>query len=362
MIPKPEPPKQDRALHQAPKTGPKSALAGGGAFVPRISPWAHTVVPLESLQVAAAVGAPTTPAIPNTTKQAGTVRCGCIRMITPSRTTSMHPRDIMGTMGRKKSVFITGAAAGIGRATALSFARNGYLVGAYDVDEAGLASLAAEIGTTGATAVTGHLDVTDADETARRVTEFAEAAGHRLDVMINNAGILIAGNFEEIPVAAHHREIDVNTKGVVNGLHAAFPHLKSTPGSVVVNLASASAIYGQPELATYSATKFFVRAITEALDIEWSRHGIRVVAMWPLYVQTAMTDDIRTGTTDSLGIRLTAQDIADDIIKAVDPPLPRKLIHQVHFPVGRQAKAMAMGARFSPAWLTRLANKRLAGS
>ncbi len=268
----------------------------------------------------------------------------------------------MGTMGRKKSVFITGAAAGIGRATALSFARNGYLVGAYDVDEAGLASLAAEIGTTGATAVTGHLDVTDADETARRVTEFAEAAGHRLDVMINNAGILIAGNFEEIPVAAHHREIDVNTKGVVNGLHAAFPHLKSTPGSVVVNLASASAIYGQPELATYSATKFFVRAITEALDIEWSRHGIRVVAMWPLYVQTAMTDDIRTGTTDSLGIRLTAQDIADDIIKAVDPPLPRKLIHQVHFPVGRQAKAMAMGARFSPAWLTRLANKRLAGS
>jgi NADP-dependent 3-hydroxy acid dehydrogenase YdfG len=263
-------------------------------------------------------------------------------------------------MALQKAVFITGAAAGIGRATALSFANAGYVVGAYDVDESGLTSLAEEIERLGTRAVTGHVDVTDADETTHRVAEFAEAAGKRLDVMVNNAGILVAGRFEEIAVEAHHREIDVNTKGVINGLHAAFPHLKSTPGSVVVNLASASAIYGQAELATYSATKFFVRAITEALDVEWSRYGIRVVAMWPLYVRTAMTHDITTGTTDSLGIRLTAQDVADDIVMAVDPPLPRRLIHQVHYPVGRQAKAMALGARFSPAWLTRLVNKRLA--
>jgi NADP-dependent 3-hydroxy acid dehydrogenase YdfG len=265
-------------------------------------------------------------------------------------------------MNNKKSVFITGAAAGIGRATALSFARNGYTVGAYDIDEVGLKSLTSEFDQLGARIVTGHLDVTDADEMAQRVAEFAEAAGGRLDVMINNAGILLAGRFEDIAVKAHHKEIDVNTKGVVNGLHAAFPYLKSTPRSVVVNLSSASAIYGQAELANYSATKFFVRAITEALDIEWNRYGIRVVAMWPLYVQTAMTDDVKTGTTESLGIRLTAQDVADDIVKAVDPPWPRRLLHQVHFPVGTQAKTMAAAARFSPAWLTRLANKRLAHS
>jgi NADP-dependent 3-hydroxy acid dehydrogenase YdfG len=222
--------------------------------------------------------------------------------------------------------------------------------------------LADEIDQLGTTEVTGHLDVTDADEMAQRVAEFAEAAGGRLDVMINNAGILLAGRFEDIAVKAHHKEIDINTKGVVNGLHAAFPYLRSTPGSVVVNLSSASAIYGQSELANYSATKFFVRAITEALDIEWHRYGIRVVAMWPLYVQTAMTHDIKTGTTESLGIRLTAQDIADDIVKAVEPSWPRRLIHQVHFPVGSQANTMAIGARFSPAWLTRLATKRLAHS
>lgn len=264
--------------------------------------------------------------------------------------------------GDKKSVFITGAAAGIGRATALTFARKGFIVGGFDIDEVGLKSLADEIDQIGAEAIVGHLDVTDPDEMARRVGEFASAAGGRLDVMINNAGILRAGRFEEMDIGGHLKEIDINTKGVVNGLYAAFPYLRSTPNAVVVNLASASAIYGQPELANYSATKFFVRGITEALDLEWNRYGVRVIAMWPLYVQTGMLDNVKTGTTESLGIRLTAQDIADAIVAATEPSRLRRLIHQVHFPVGSQTKVLAAGSHFSPGWLTRLANKRLAHS
>lgn len=258
-----------------------------------------------------------------------------------------------------RAVFITGAAAGIGRATALTFARDGYTVGGYDIDEHGLKSLADEISTLGGGAVTGHLDVTDPDEMAQRVGEFATAAGDRLDVMINNAGILRTGRFGDIEISAQLKEIDINTKGVVNGLHAAFPYLRATPNSVVVNLASASAIYGQAELATYSATKFFVRGITEALDIEWGRYGIRVIAMWPLYVKTAMTENVKTGTTESLGIRLTAQDVADAIIAAVEPPFLRRVIHQVHFPVGSQTKVSALSARL-PFWSQRLINKRIA--
>ncbi|MDY6996395.1 MAG: SDR family oxidoreductase [Actinomycetota bacterium] len=260
----------------------------------------------------------------------------------------------------RKSVFITGAATGIGRATALNFARLGYFVGGYDIDEDGLRTLEEEIGALGGTGSVGHLDVTDPDEMSARISEFVAAAGGRLDVMINNAGLLSAGAFEDIALAVHHRDIDVNVKGVVNGLYAAFPHLKATPGATVINLASASAIYGQAELANYSATKFYVRAITEALDIEWARHGIRVVDMWPLFVNTAMTQGVSTGTTQSLGIRLSAQDIADDIVAAVDAPRLRRLLHQVHYPVGRQAKALALVSRFSPGWLTRLANKQLA--
>jgi NAD(P)-dependent dehydrogenase (short-subunit alcohol dehydrogenase family) len=260
-----------------------------------------------------------------------------------------------------KSVFITGAAAGIGRATALTFARKGYIVGGYDIDEVGLKSLADEVEALGAKAVTGHLDVTDPDEMVQRLAEFTAATGGRLNVMINNAGIMRTGRFEDIDISAQLLEIDINTKGVVNGLHAAFPYLRATPRPVVVNLASASSIYGQPELATYSATKFFVRGITEALDLEWNRYDIRVIAMWPLYVNTTMTESVKTGTTESLGIRLTAQDVADAIAAAVEPSLPRRIIHQVHFPVGSQTKVSALGARFSPAWLLRLVNKRLAG-
>ncbi|MDG4663076.1 SDR family oxidoreductase [Mycobacterium sp. 236(2023)] len=260
-----------------------------------------------------------------------------------------------------RSVFITGAATGIGRATALLFAARGYRVGGYDIDEGGLRVLAADITAVGGIPVVGHLDVTDAAEVAERLGEFADSSGGRIDVLINNAGLLNAGRFEEIPLDVHHREIGVNVTGVVNGLHAAFPYLKDSPGAVVVNLASASAIYGQAELANYSATKFFVRAITEALNLEWARYGIRVIDMWPLYVNTAMTKDLKTGTTQSLGIRLTAQNIAEDIVAAVDASWARKALAQVHYPVGLQAKVLAAGARFSPAWLTRLVNKRLAG-
>ena len=193
----------------------------------------------------------------------------------------------------------------------------------------------------------------------QRVSEFAKANGNRLDVMINNAGILVAGRFEEIDLAGHPKEIDVNAKGVINGLYAAFPYLRSTPSSVVVNLASASAIYGQPELAVYSATKFFIRAITEALDLEWERYGIRVIAMWPLFVQTAMTDDMHTGTTDSLGIHLTAGDVAEAIVAAVDRPGCE----------GRCARCISRSAsptkaatftRLLPGWANRQFHKRLA--
>jgi len=128
-----------------------------------------------------------------------------------------------------RTVFITGAAAGIGRATALTFAKNGYTVGGYDIDEVGLKSLADEIDQLAGTAHTGHLDVTDSDEMAQRVGEFAKAAGGRLDVMINNAGILLAGRFEDIDVARHLTEVDINAKGVVNGCTPRSPTCATRP-------------------------------------------------------------------------------------------------------------------------------------
>lgn len=256
-------------------------------------------------------------------------------------------------------MFITGAAAGIGRETALAFARRGYIVGAYDIDETGVTALAEEIVGSGGRAVAGKLDVRDAPAFADAVKQFAAEAG-ALTVLINNAGVLCSGNFVDHTAADYQRMVDINVSGVINGCLAAYDELRVAPGATVINLCSASAIYGQPELAVYSATKFAVRGLTEALEIEWAPQGIRVRAIWPLFVRTAMTEDLTTGTVGTLGIRLTPDDVVEQILAACTPSTPDRLLHRVHYAVGRQAHLAAAGARFSPAWLTRAVNKRLA--
>lgn len=254
-----------------------------------------------------------------------------------------------------RTVAITGAAAGIGRATALLLAERGWRVTAYDVDVAGLSTLPVGIRTE-------PLDVTD-PTAFRAALDALVAETGRLDVLVNNAGILLAGPFEDHDVEAHRRQVAVNVTGVLHGVHAAFPHLRATAAAhgraTVVNMASASAIHGQAELAGYSATKFYVRGLTEALDLEWRAHRIRVTDLWPLFVATGMLDGVRTGTTDSLGVHLSADDVAAAVLEAIDPPFLHRLTGRVHVPVGRQAQALALASRFSPAWLARAVNRRL---
>lgn len=257
-------------------------------------------------------------------------------------------------MADAQNVFISGAAAGIGRATALLFARRGYRVGAYDVDLAGLASLREEITARGGEVAIGQLDVTSAADWSEQLRTFTGSSG-RLDILINNAGILSAGRFEEIPLERQRQIVDVNVCGTMAGLHTAFPYLRDTKGAQVVNLCSASAIYGQPELATYSATKFGVRGLTEAIELEWRRYGIRVIAMWPLFVKTAMVDGVETGSTKTLGIHLTPDDVAKEIYSATHPG--RGWLPKVHYPVGLQTKLFAGVAQVSPNWVQRLMNK-----
>ncbi|WP_328358979.1 SDR family oxidoreductase [Mycobacterium sp. NBC_00419] len=265
----------------------------------------------------------------------------------------------MSDQASSPTVFITGAAAGIGRATALTFARNGYRVGGYDVDVAGLESLREEIAGFGGDVTTGRLDVTDADDWSAQLSAFTGPSG-RLDILVNNAGVLTEGPFAEVPLATHRRMIDINVFGALAGLHAAFPYLRGTPNSQVVNMCSASALYGQPELATYSATKFALRALTEALELEWRPHGIRVFAMWPLFVQTAMTDGVETGSTKSLGVNLTPDDVAKAVFSATQSR--RRLLPKVHVPVGLQTRFLAGLSQVSPNWTQRLMTKTLTRS
>ncbi len=258
-------------------------------------------------------------------------------------------------------MLVTGAAAGIGRATVERLLAAGCRVGAYDVDTAGLATLADDQADAVADGrlVTGRLDVTDATAWGERLAEFTAPVGGVLDVLVNNAGILSSGRFEEIPLARQRLMVDINVGGVLNGCHAAHPYLVAAPNPQVVNLCSASAIYGQAELATYSATKFAVRGLTEALDLEWADQGIRLTALWPLFVDTGMVVGMDTGTTRSLGVRLTAVDVADAVLEAIDAPR-RRLGRGLHRGVGRQARAMLSASSLTPAWALRAVNARYA--
>lgn len=269
---------------------------------------------------------------------------------TPSRT------DASIASGGRPAIFVTGAASGIGRACAELFARRGWFVGLYDINAEGVAAIAASLGQGNATC--GVLDVSDAGAWQQALADFWLQSGQRLDVLLNNAGILSAGSFAAVPLTQHYAMLGVNIQGVVAGCHCAFSYLQRTPGSRVINMASATAIYGQPDLATYSATKFAVRGLTEALDLEWRAFDIRVSAIWPSFVRTAMADGFeQMPSAKSLGIRLTPADVA---ATAWACATEKRLVHRTHWTVGLQAGLLSFATRLAPPALSRWVVRRIA--
>ena len=186
-----------------------------------------------------------------------------------------------------KSIFITGAASGMGLATAEYFAENGWFVGAFDVNADGLENLRAKIGD----GIFRTLDVTNASDYATAVEEFSAATGGTLDLMFNNAGIGTGGMLDEQPIEDIERVLQVNLMGVIHGVRAGVPLLKNTPGSLCLITSSSSAIFGTAGIAIYSATKHAVRGLTEALSIELKRYGVRASDLLPGLIDTPMLGD-----------------------------------------------------------------------
>lgn len=186
-----------------------------------------------------------------------------------------------------KSVFITGAGSGMGREGAKLFHAKGWRVGAVDRNEDGLATLRDELGAD--RLWTRRVDVTDKAALEGALADFcAGNTGGGLDMMWNNAGIGESGWFEDVPYEAAMRVVDINYKAVLTGAYASLPYLKKTPGSLMFSTSSSSATYGMPRLAVYSSTKHAVKGLTEALSVEWQRHGIRVADVLPGLIDTAI--------------------------------------------------------------------------
>ena len=240
------------------------------------------------------------------------------------------------------NILITGSAQGIGAATARLCVQTGHRVGIFDIDAARAKALADELGEH---AISGKLDVSSADDWDVALREFTEHFG-QLDVLINNAGLLCSGKFEQIELQRHLTQLSVNVNGVLLGYYKARPYLKPHANAKIINLSSAAAIHGQPDLASYAASKFFARGLTEGLDAEWAKDGIRVIDMIPLYTNTGMVVDMQAGSIDQMGVRLQPQDVAQAILKVIEKPNERW--QNTHRPVGLQATILHRIAGFAP--------------
>jgi NAD(P)-dependent dehydrogenase (short-subunit alcohol dehydrogenase family) len=207
-----------------------------------------------------------------------------------------------------KSVFITGAGSGMGREGAKLFHANGWRVGAVDRNGDGLASLTEQLGSE--RLWTRTVDVTDKAALDAALADFcAGNAGGGLDMMWNNAGIGESGWFEDVPYDAAMRVVDINFKAVLTGAYGSLPYLKKSPGSLMFSTSSSAGTYGMPRLAVYSATKHAVKGLTEALSVEWRRHGVRVADVLPGLIDTAILTTTPNRSNDAPPTR-SAEEIA----------------------------------------------------
>ncbi|PCH94691.1 MAG: short-chain dehydrogenase [Gammaproteobacteria bacterium] len=215
-----------------------------------------------------------------------------------------------------KSVFITGAASGIGLMTAKLFSQAGYFVGLFDINEEGIESLLNSQDFPNACGC--FCDVTNIQSITAAFKYFTEHTEGKLNVLINNAGVLSSGLFKELSTEHHALMIDINVKGLTNVAHIAHQYLSATQNSVMINLCSASSIHGIPYLGVYSATKHYVNGLSEALSIEWEADDIRVICIKPPVLNNRMGASIHPSLTKRMTVELDSEDVAKQIIKAVD--------------------------------------------
>jgi short-subunit dehydrogenase len=261
---------------------------------------------------------------------------------------------------------ITGAASGIGRALAIELAARGADLALADRDEAGLAGVAAEIAKASGRKVSVHrADVGDATQ----IADFAKAAlaAHPgLNILINNAGVALLGQFNEIEQGQMEWLFNINFWGVVRATRAFLPHLASRSEAHIINVSSIYGIIAPPGQTAYSSAKFAVRAFSESLrhELQVAQSPVRLSVVHPGGISTNIVRNMRmgAGVTDNerrvQAIELfdqfaktTPKDAALRIIKGIEKNQPRILI-------GGDARFMDLLQRLRPATYWRVMAKR----
>ncbi len=252
---------------------------------------------------------------------------------------------------------VTGAASGIGRALALELAARGCDLALADRDEAGLQSVAAEIGRDAKRKVTTYrVDVADIKQIQQFATA-ATAAHPKLNIVINNAGVALLGRFNEVEQAQMEWLFDINFWGVVHATRAFLPHLAKQPAAHIVNLSSLFGLIAPPGQTAYSAAKFAVRGFSESLrhELAMANSPVRLSVVHPGGVSTNIVRNSLTGSgvTDNAR-RAETIDRFDAVAKTTPTAAAQRIIagiekNQPRILIGNDARFMDLLQRFRPA-------------
>lgn len=222
----------------------------------------------------------------------------------------------------RKRAFITGAGDGLGLELAKALAADGWMLGLFDRNVESLASVEAKFSEAEIPALAYPGDVTHSDELTVAVNSFA-ATYDGLDLMINNAGVAVAGTLMEAPLEDWRWIIETNLMGVVHGCRAALPHLQRNGAGMIINVSSAAAFASAPGMAPYNATKAAVLSLSETLAAELRGSGTHVCVVMPMFFETALLSTFRgpSASKESAqsmmkSARHSASDMATDILRS----------------------------------------------
>ncbi|WP_217236042.1 SDR family oxidoreductase [Streptomyces sp. AC555_RSS877] len=225
-----------------------------------------------------------------------------------------------------KVVVITGASSGIGAVSAKALAARGATVVAAARGQEALDQLVADIEKAGGTAVARLTDVADAQD-VQALADFAVERFGRIDVLVNNAGLMLFSFWKDGAIDDWNRMIDVNIRGYLNGVHAVLPVMLRQKSGHILNMDSVAGHQVGDGAGVYSSTKFFVQAMTESMRRELSvREGIKASTISPGVIDTGWADKVtdpagRQAAQELNAIAINPEAIADAVVYALDQPV-----------------------------------------
>ena len=226
---------------------------------------------------------------------------------------------------KDKIAVVTGAASGIGQATAIEFADKGADLVVSDINEAGLAETVSAIEAKGRRAVALGVDVSKSDQVEGMIRKAIDTFG-RIDILMNNAGVGLSGEMRHLSLQDWEWIVGINLWGPIYGTHFVLPHMVKQRAGHIVNVASSAGLIASPGMSAYTTTKFGLVGLSEVLRNELARFGIGVTVVCPGFVRTNIFDatELR-GMKDEAGAKdlpswlgISKETCAKNIRKAVE--------------------------------------------